>query len=102
MERENHFQKDDEIISRYHPDYTSERLRQQMEQARQLSEMEVQASEERMAGMMAAERERLAEMRRQHAARRAEERRLILITLALIGLFLVSLAAYALISQAIS
>ena len=97
MERENHFQKEDEILNRYHPDYTADRLRQQMEQSRELGDLEAAASQQRMSALMAAEAERLAELQQRHAARVAQERRLALFMLALIGLFVVMLAAYTLI-----
>lgn len=96
MERENHFQKEDEILNRYHPDYTADRLRQQMAQARQLGDLEAVASEQRMSDLMAAETARLAELRQRQAVRMAEQRRLILLTLALMGLFIVMLVAYSL------
>lgn len=94
MERENHFQKEDEILNRYHPDYTADRLRQQMAQARQLGELEATASQQRMSDLMAAEAVRLAELQQRHAARVAQQRRLIMFTLALVALFVLMLAAY--------
>jgi hypothetical protein len=77
---------------------TPERLSQQMAAARQLNLVEAQASDRRMAELMAIEEARLAELRRQHARRQRQERTMLTVVFAAVLLFLLILAGFALFS----
>ncbi len=77
---------------------TPERLSQQMAAARQLNQAESEASDRRMAELMAIEEARLAELRRQRARRTRQERNMLVVVFAAVLLFLLILLGYAILS----
>jgi hypothetical protein len=77
---------------------TPDRLSQQMAAARQLNLSEAEASDRRMAELMAIEEARMAELRRQQARRQRQERTMLIVVFAAVLLFLLILLGYALIS----
>lgn len=85
-----------DILQRHSSSATTDRLHQQMAEARRLKELEMQASERRMAEMMAAEEARLAELRRRQELVRARERVVIVLVLAGLALFIVTVLLLAL------
>ncbi|MGD8586094.1 MAG: zinc ribbon domain-containing protein [Chloroflexota bacterium] len=77
---------------------TPERLSQQMAAAKQLNLTEAQASDRRMAELMAIEEARLADLRRQRTRRQRQERTMLIVVFAAVLIFLVVLLGFALIS----
>lgn len=78
---------------------TSDRLDQQMWDAKDLKAIESQASDRRMAELMAIEEARQAELRRQSAAHQRQERQMLIVVFAAVLLFFIVLIGYAIMSQ---
>ena len=77
---------------------TPERLSRQMAAAKQLNLSEAEASDRRMAELMAIEEARLAELRRQRAKRGQQERTMLIVVFAAVLIFLLVLLGFALLS----
>jgi hypothetical protein len=69
-----------------------------MAAAKQLNLTEAQASDRRMAELMAIEEARLADLRRQRTRRQRQERTMLIVVFAAVLIFLVVLLGFALIS----
>jgi hypothetical protein len=72
-----------------------------MAAAKELNEVESEASDRRMAELMAIEEVRQAELRRQRAKSKSQERTMLIIVFAAVLLFLLILVGYALVSAII-
>jgi uncharacterized protein YbaR (Trm112 family) len=77
---------------------TADRLLEQRHRAREIQEVEEQASARRMAELMEIENERQAEVRRRMRKQKAQERKLFIMMGLGIGLFIIVLIFYAIIS----
>jgi hypothetical protein len=75
---------------------TANRLDQQMVAARVLNEAESKASDRRMAELMAIEEARQAELRRQQAKRKRQERSMLIVVFVAVILFLLAMITIAL------
>jgi len=77
---------------------TPERLSRQMAAARQMNLSEAEASDRRMAELMAIEEARLAELRRQRTKRQRQERTMLIVVFVAVLIFLLALLGFALFS----
>lgn len=77
---------------------TPARLSRQMSAARQLNEAESEASSRRMAELMAIEEARQAELHRQRARQKRQERNMLMVVFVAVVIFLIALLAFALVS----
>lgn len=77
---------------------TPDRLSQQMAEAKQLNQSEAEASDRRMAELMAIEEARQAELRRQQARRRRQERTMLIVVFVAVLIFLLVMLGFALFS----
>jgi hypothetical protein len=77
---------------------TPDRLNEQMAASIELNETEADASKRRMAELMAIEEARQAELRRQNARRKRQERNMLLVVFVAVVIFLLAMLGYALFS----
>jgi hypothetical protein len=78
---------------------TPDRLSQQMSAAKELNQAESDASDRRMAELMAIEEARQAEVHRQRARRERQERKMLIVVFAAVLLFLLLLVGFAILSS---
>ncbi|MEW5988695.1 MAG: zinc ribbon domain-containing protein [Chloroflexota bacterium] len=83
-----------DVLERQDRTATRSRLQRQMEEARQIKELEEAAARQRLADLQALEEQRLAEHHQEQTKRLAEERKLLLYVFGGVGILLLIIVVY--------
>jgi uncharacterized protein YbaR (Trm112 family) len=86
------------VLSRQQKGFTADRLAQQMVTGRQIKQQEEEASQRRMAEMMAIEEARQLELRQRLRKQKEQERQMLVLLFGGVGLFLIIVVLYILLT----